>query len=268
VCVAVWWCGVCRVPAYYCSYYIQCCRASKVTLYTALHWCSSVLPPLCIVWQCGDYALLVKTLLYPVVYISPTVLLQHHIPELHSCLCVLCRCTQYNNDVSRRGALLLLQLLVQHFDKHHIAPPGGFLARTNTSSASTSKSTVKGQGGGNNTTGVAAASQQNTSPNAGGGGVDNTPRKVRRKKALSAAAYRGRNTRLSCADTNVCIGVYVDPDCECCILSSHPREPFLISTLCCTSYTTSILVTLLTCVFPLCVEFRSCSTNGYPMEMG
>jgi hypothetical protein len=166
-----------------------------------------------------------KRVVNPMVHISPTVLLQHHITELHSCLCVLCRCTQYNNDVSRRGALLLLQLLVQHFDKHHTAPPGGFLARTTTSSASSSKSTVKGQGA-NNAAGAAQSSQQNTSPSAGGGVVDNTPRKVRRKKALSASAYRGKNTRHSCADTNACIGVYVDPDGECCILSSHPREPF------------------------------------------
>ena len=37
------------------------------------------------------------------------------------------RCTHSNRDLSRQGAILLLDLLLMHFDHHHSAHPGGFI---------------------------------------------------------------------------------------------------------------------------------------------
>lgn len=93
------------------------------------------------------------------------------------------RCTRFNNDLSRCGAKLLLQLLVQHFDAYHAAAPGGFLPVNVTAGHLSANSTAA--------TTTATTAAQASSGGGGGGGADPSPRKARRKKALSATAFRG-----------------------------------------------------------------------------
>lgn len=108
-----------------------------------------------------------------------------------------CRCTHYNQDLCARGAKLLLQLLVQHFDNHHAAHPGGFLGTSPVKSridrelqatelAPPSRAAAE----------TATARATGTTTAAGvGAGADPSPRKARRKRAVSAALYRGEYYR-------------------------------------------------------------------------
>lgn len=100
--------------------------------------------------------------------------------------CVVGRCTYYNNDLSRRGALALLQLLLKHFDTHHSSAPGGFLPSSSVGAVTASPSAPRKR-----TTPAGPGSTISAKPPSSAAGTDPSPRKARRKKQLSAAAYRG-----------------------------------------------------------------------------